>query len=731
MIHTKSCWLGWAVIVWIAACTTPQSHISSSPSSKTKASSSTALTSSPSAQKEPLVDRIPLKPTRETLSIRSSNSEQAPEYPEAIREEASPESTDLVIELPLVPAFSEASPPRPLHTPEASYSESALEESYAMHEAYLPLEETNSILTGTFTPQPSDPVQVATIDPLNTEFKPAEEVDSLVYVPTEEIEPLESEPVEEPEVPIFTSLPPKLPFKKINIPQREALKKIPSPEHQPNTIEPKETIPSAFASSMAGIENTVARNSIEKLEALRNIEEKSVLTPTIDKEPETRQEQLINVQKDNSTVGNKELRELKPEFPVEETVTYDIPIVRNQRVDHFINLYLTKYRKALEIGIKRSGRYLATIRRILKEEGMPLDLAYLVAVESNYQARVRSSASAVGFWQFIASTGRRYQMRQNRWLDERMELESSTRAASRYLRYLYDRFGNWEHALAAYNAGEGRVNKTIRRAKKKGLPTDFWSLKKLPRETRGYVPAFMAVTILSKNLEKYNLNHIEQDAPLKIEKITVSTDYSLSEIARRAKIPTKKLAKLNPFLLRGVPPLNQKTYYLYVPKQNKPQLIQSLAANPKPSRQWKLALAETFKSRKMTNLLSKYGDPIYIRVQKGDSLWKLAKKHHTTVSRLLKWNKLKKNSILRIKQRLKVYLPSWEVFAKLEEKPVKIAKRKRRAKTRVITVKPGDTLSELAKRYRVSVKKLLSWNNLRRPQALRAHQKLIVSPPRA
>lgn len=422
------------------------------------------------------------------------------------------------------------------------------------------------------------------------------------------------------------------------------------------------------------------------------------------------------------------MKKQKPVSEEPQPITYDLPIRHNKRVQKFIDFYLEKGRKAFIKGIERSGRYLPMLRKELKAAGLPEDLAYLVATESNYNPKARSRAGAAGLWQFMKATGRENGLRQNRWVDERLDPLKSTRAATQYLKYLFAKFGNWELVLAAYNAGEGRVQKGIRRAKAKKRPVDYWSLP-LPRETRRYVPDYMAVTIISKDLKKYKLDHIAKAAPLDLKKLTISTDFSLQEVAKRSKMSFKELWRHNPSLIYAVPPLHQKKYDLYLPKEHELPFTISLYKYPTPAKGWKMKFARLAQSKRMTQLLTKYGSPAYIRVKKGDSLWKLSKTHRTTVRRLRHWNQVNQKGFLKIGQKIKIYYPTWKVFNALMGTPTIVAMSAPQMSS-PITVKPGDTLSSLARKYGVSVKQLLRWNKLKHATALQAYQKLIVSPPK-
>ena len=415
----------------------------------------------------------------------------------------------------------------------------------------------------------------------------------------------------------------------------------------------------------------------------------------------------------------------------EETkqVRYDVPILYNDRVNQLLSFYLNDGKKTLTTGIERSGKYLPMIRKIFKEEGIPQDLAYLAATESNYNPQARSRAQAVGLWQFIRTTGLRYKLRQNQWIDERMDVLKSTRVAARHLKYLYNKFNSWELALAAYNAGEGRVRRDIKSAKAKGRSADYWSLP-LPKETQRYVADYMAVTIISKNLEEYLLDHILKAPPMEWKSITLSTNFSLQEIARRSKMTLQELRDHNPALIQGIPPIHDKKYTLYIPRNHEHHLAMSLKKQPNPDIRWKIKIRGLNKSPQMLQYLTKFGTPTYIRVKKGDNLWKLAQKHDTTVARLSYWNRLNKKGFLKIGQRLKIYRANEEVYRRLLQ-PVTKRRVKLSPTPKTIVVKPGATLYALAKKYQVSVKKLMRWNKLKNARLLKAHQKLFVSAPLA
>ncbi len=483
------------------------------------------------------------------------------------------------------------------------------------------------------------------------------------------------------------------------------------------------------ASDQAPVDTPIRDSEYTVKEDTPFTEDESLNQPSRWKQPFSVEQNEISSQSEKTDHSYKrETTSAVSDHDSPEQVTYDIPIVFNKRVKQVLNYYLKKRKKSVEVGIRRSGKYLPLIKRILKEEGVPLDLAYLVATESNYDHRAYSPAGAAGLWQFIPATGRTYGLKKNRWVDERLDIVKSTHAAARLLKHLYETFNSWELALAAYNAGEGRVRKGIRIAKAKKRPVSYWTLN-LPKETKRYVADFMAITIISKNLKKYGFDHIEKLPPLSGEKIELSTNFSLQEVAKRSNQPFEKLLLLNGFLIKAVPPLNQRKYSIYLPTvESEQRLLVSLAKNPNPYIQWKERVVLADKSPYITRLLKKHGAPVYFRVRKGDNLWKLAKRYNTTVTRLRWWNKIGSNNLIRINQRLKFYLPTGKVYSMLASDRALVASNTRNSK-RTITVRPGDTLSLLARKYRVSVKQLQTWNKLAAPEALKAYQKLIVFPP--
>ena len=411
-----------------------------------------------------------------------------------------------------------------------------------------------------------------------------------------------------------------------------------------------------------------------------------------------------------------------------EDVKYEIK--RNSKVDRYIRRFSGKGKENFAVILRRSGKYLPEIRETLRSEGVPQEIAYLPIIESGFNPRAVSKKNAVGLWQFIRPTGLKYGLKINYWTDERMHAEKSTLAAARYLRKLFDEFGSWELALAAYNCGEKRVAKAIR----KTGSTDFWTAsRRLPRETRTYVPKFNAALIIAQNPEKYGFRITETGKDY--EAVRVPPRKSLAEIANLLDMGYKEISNYNPSLV-GLSTPPGENYELKVPKGYGEKLlavkseVETLKDVKTPFRTrpvrytvrpddslWKIAkrFGTSVEKLKYANDLSgsiirpgqrlkipTRGNIIYVkhRIRPGENIYVLAKRYGTSIDEIKRANNLKGSLIiagktLSIPQRLSyTYVPR-DVPRKLHHKII-----------------PGDTLSELALRYRVSVSQIKRWNNM-------------------
>ncbi len=303
----------------------------------------------------------------------------------------------------------------------------------------------------------------------------------------------------------------------------------------------------------------------------------------------------------------------------------DVPIVINNSVDSFIRYFQTSGRPYFEKWLARIGGYRELVQDILRREGLPEDLFYVALIESGLNPRARSRRRAVGMWQFIRATARRYGLRVNWWIDERMDPEKATEAAARYLRRLYERFGSWQLAIASYNAGEG----TIARAMKRYKTRDFWQLARhrrpLRRETRQYLPKYMAAVLIARNPEKYGFKNLVYEDEVIYEKVSIPEATDIKVIARAAGMSVREFKRLNPELIRWFTPPGYKDYEIKLP----PEKVDTFMMNFS-----KVAPKDRLKFYKH-------------RVRRGDTLWAIARKYKTRISLILYLNNLKNPRYIR------------------------------------------------------------------------------------
>ena len=353
----------------------------------------------------------------------------------------------------------------------------------------------------------------------------------------------------------------------------------------------------------------------------------------------------------------------------------------------------------------RAQPYLYHIIAKLKERNMPLDLALLPIVESAYQPFAYSPSRASGIWQFIPATGKRFGMKQNWWYDGRRDIITATDGALDYLESLHKRFnGNWFHALAAYNAGEGNVEKAIRRNKKAGKKTDFWSLR-LPRETRSYVPSLLAVAEVLKNNSKYNINIKTIPNEAYFEQIDIGSQIDLATVAKLSGLSMDEVYTLNPGFNRWATDPNGP-HRILLPVNKADDFKQKLAVLPKSER-------ITWKQHK---------------IKQGESLSQIAARYQTSVSALKESNRLKSS---RIRAGRSLLIPTAKEASKYyslsaDARKFKGLKKTGDGKRYIYSVKRGDNLWDIGRHYGISIKQLTSWNGISRKSLLRPGQKLTV-----
>lgn len=305
-----------------------------------------------------------------------------------------------------------------------------------------------------------------------------------------------------------------------------------------------------------------------------------------------------------------------------EASILNLPIIRNDKVESHIRFFHIAIRNRFEQWLTRLGHYKPIVENIFSEFNLPSDLVYLSLVESGFNPHAYSRARATGPWQFMKGTAILYGLRVDQYVDERRDPIKSTIAAARYLRDLYDMFGAWPLAMAAYNAGEGKVM----RALQKSRADSFWEIaqtKHLRRETKEYVPRFMAATIIAKNPDQYGFIQ-DPPAPHQFEEVIVHRPIHLQTLALATGISFTELSRLNPELRRDVTPPDDQNYHLKVPVGSREAIVQALDKIPT----WKPTPLLVKKGKNRSESSGSY------RVQGGDSLWTIAKRFNLSVAQL-------------------------------------------------------------------------------------------------
>ena len=362
-----------------------------------------------------------------------------------------------------------------------------------------------------------------------------------------------------------------------------------------------------------------------------------------------------------------------------------IPIAINRHVQAEINHFTTGGEKYFFIeSYRRSGRYRDQIVKAFRAAGLPEELSWLPLIESGYKVNALSRARALGLWQFIPSTGYKFGLQRNKFIDERMDPEKSTRAAIEYLKELHRIFGDWATVLAAYNCGEGRVLRVIRSQNVNYLD-NFWDLyERLPRETARYVPRFLATLHILNNPETYGLGSVSIDPPMQYETVDINKQIHLRHVAKSIGVSEQTLRDLNPELRYRILPGD--SYRLRIPPGNSDLLMAKIDQIPishPPQRAY-----------------------VYHRVRNGETLSVIARKYRTSVKSIMRANNLRRSNYIVAGKRLKIprrgYMPS-------SSRSVRKAP-KGQAVNHI--VRKGDSLFTIAKRYGTTTKKIQELNNL-------------------
>lgn len=381
-----------------------------------------------------------------------------------------------------------------------------------------------------------------------------------------------------------------------------------------------------------------------------------------------------------------------------DVIQYDFPVVINKQVQMYIDLFQNKQRKHFSRWLARSGRYLPMIKKELGDAGLPLDLVYLAMIESGYNQRAYSRARAVGLWQFIKPTGKMYRLKIDHYVDERRDAEKSTQAAVAFLSDLYSKFGDWYLAVAAYNAGPGKISRGLKKYK----TNDFWQLAKhryLKLETKRYVPKLIAAIIIAKDPVKYGFDAVQLEKPMAYDLLDAGPGLSLKAVALISNGDLKEITRLNQELSKGATPANRTRYQVKIPVGSKDLASRNL--------------------RRLHRVVST-GYKTHI-VKKGDTLTRICRRYKINKTTLLKVNTIRNAQLiagkrLRIPYRTIRYklLPTDQHGSVVASKDSLILHR----------ILPGETIGKIARRYNVPTDMIVAWNGLTSVHKIRAGRQL-------
>lgn len=378
----------------------------------------------------------------------------------------------------------------------------------------------------------------------------------------------------------------------------------------------------------------------------------------------------------------------------------------NPSLENVINSFLVRRKDLMERMLTASQFYFPMFEQALDKYDLPLEIKYLAIVESALNPAARSRVGATGLWQFMYGTGKMYGLDVSSYVDERRDPIKATEAACQYLSKLYEIFGDWDLALAAYNSGPGNVNKAIRRS---GGYTNYWNIRRnLPRETAGYLPAFLATMYLFEYAKEHDLKIRKADRPyFETDTLHVKHTLTFDQISEMVGISKEELSMLNPaYKLNIIPKIDGETYFLRLPRWAIGKFVNNEAAI--------YAQAEADLKSKEATLpqLVKAEEEIRYRVKSGDYLGRIAEQYGVGVSEIKRWNGLR-NNMLRVGQRLTIFPRKPVTSIRSQQKEPAANPGSISSDTRVHVVQEGDSLWTISRRYPgISIENLREWNGL-------------------
>jgi membrane-bound lytic murein transglycosylase D len=378
-----------------------------------------------------------------------------------------------------------------------------------------------------------------------------------------------------------------------------------------------------------------------------------------------------------------------------EVKPYHIPMILNDSVENHLEYFKTRGRDVFQRWLDRSARYIPMMKEIIREKNLPEDLVYVAMIESGFNPYAVSWAKAVGPWQFMPATGKNYGLKIDWWIDERKDPVKSTHAAAEHFKDLYNLFGSWPLALASYNAGAGKVQRAVLRTRSE----DFWDLKAsryIRKETKNYIPKYMAATIIAKNPEAYGftLSTIE---PFNYDEVEINGMTDLRLIARCAGCTYEEIKEMNPELKRWITPPDITSYVIRLPKGTKQTFLTNFAAIPADQKiRWERH-----------------------QVGKGDTLAGLAKQYNTTPEAIRDINGLRKNRLTPGKHLIVPVDINGTAHDVSSLAPQQAGKRQQI----LYRVRRGETLWKIAKDHEVTVSDIKEWNK-GMGRSVRAGQKI-------